>query len=57
MDPLWLLRLVQLHFRVTPLGFPIAMAGRDVIAVTASFNRLTLARLYEMREDRKSEAA
>ncbi len=49
MDPLWLLRLVQLHFLVTPLGFPHEMSGRDTIAVTARFNRLTLARLQEMR--------
>ncbi len=48
MDPLWLLRLVQLHFRVTPLGLPVPMEGRDVIAVTARFDRLTLLRLQEM---------
>jgi acyl-homoserine lactone synthase len=48
MDPLWLLRLVQLHFRVTPLGLPETMAGRDVLAVTARFDRLTLLRLREM---------
>jgi acyl-homoserine lactone synthase len=50
MDPLWLLRLVQLHFRVTPLGLPERMAGRDVVAVTARFDGLTLKRLYEMAE-------
>jgi acyl-homoserine lactone synthase len=50
MDPLWLLRLVQLHFRVTPLGLPHRMEGRDVLAVTARFDVLTLARLREMAE-------
>ena len=25
MHPLWLLRLVQLHFRVTPLGLPMSV--------------------------------
>lgn len=51
MDPLWLLRLVQLHFRVTPLGFPKEIEGKDTIAVTAAFDRRTLARLQEMRGD------
>lgn len=49
MDPLWLLRLVQLHFRVTPLGFPRKIDTGDVMAVTAGFNRDTLTRLQEMR--------
>jgi acyl-homoserine lactone synthase len=49
MNPLWLLRLVQLHFRVTPLGFPKLIGASDTIAVTAAFNALTLARLNEFR--------
>jgi acyl-homoserine lactone synthase len=49
MDPLWLLRLVQLHFRVTPLGIPKRIGNSDVVAVTAAFDRRTLARLQEMR--------
>ncbi|MBY0381425.1 MAG: GNAT family N-acetyltransferase [Xanthobacteraceae bacterium] len=49
MDPLWLLRLVQLHFRVTPLGIPQKMGKGDVVAVTAAFDKRTLARLREMR--------
>lgn len=49
MDPLWLLRLVQLHFRVTPLGIPKHIGNSDVVAVTAAFDRRTLARLREMR--------
>jgi acyl-homoserine lactone synthase len=49
MNPLWLLRLVQLHFRVTPLGFPKLIGDSDTIAVTAAFNALTLARLNAFR--------
>ncbi|RUW80711.1 MAG: GNAT family N-acetyltransferase [Mesorhizobium sp.] len=50
MNPLWLLRLVQLHFRVTPLGIPRLISGDEVLAVTASFDQRTLARLREMRD-------
>ncbi|MDX8457887.1 acyl-homoserine-lactone synthase [Mesorhizobium humile] len=49
MNPLWLLRLVQLHFRVTPLGLPRIISGEETLAVTASFDKRTLARLSEMR--------
>lgn len=49
MNPLWLLRLVQLHFRVTPLGLPRIISGEETLAVTASFDERTLARLSEMR--------
>ena len=49
MNPLWLLRLVQLYFRTIPLGLPQPIGGQDVIAVTAAFDRRTLARLQEMR--------
>lgn len=50
MSPLWLLRLVQLHFRVTPLGLPQIISGEEAVAVTAKFDERTLARLYEMRK-------
>jgi acyl-homoserine lactone synthase len=49
MNPLWLLRLVQLHFRTVPLGLPQRIGDQDVLAVTASFDRRTLAKLQEMR--------
>ncbi|MER8961176.1 acyl-homoserine-lactone synthase [Mesorhizobium sp. M0701] len=49
MNPLWLLRLVQLHFRVTPLGLPKLIGGEDTIAVTARFDERTLQRLRETR--------
>jgi acyl-homoserine lactone synthase len=45
MNPLWLLRLVQLHFRTMPLGLPQRIGDGDVVAVTATFDRRTLARL------------
>lgn len=51
MDPIWLLRLVQLHFMVTPLGLPKKMGKGDVVAVVAVFDYRTLNRLREMRGD------
>jgi acyl-homoserine lactone synthase len=51
MNPLWLLRLVQLHFRTIPLGLPQRIGDQDVVAVTATFDRRTLLRLQEMRGD------
>jgi acyl-homoserine lactone synthase len=49
MNPIWLLRLVQLHFRVTPLGLPRRINGEETVAVTANFDERTLARLRETR--------
>lgn len=49
MNPLWLLRLVQLHFRVTPLGLPRLIGGEETVAVTARFDERTLQRLRETR--------
>lgn len=57
MDPIWLLRLVQLYFRVTPLGLPQRVNNSDVVAVTAAFDRRTLLRLREMRGDKESVLA
>jgi acyl-homoserine lactone synthase len=51
MNPLWLLRLVQLHFRTIPLGLPQRIGDQDVVAVTATFDYRTLSRLREMRGD------
>lgn len=47
MNPIWLLRLVLLHFRVVPLGRPVFIEGEETLAVTASFDGRTLARLRE----------
>jgi len=54
MDPIWLLRLVQLYFRVTPLGLPKRYGPADVVAVTAKFDSRTLSRLREMGGDNRS---
>ncbi|MCM2294687.1 GNAT family N-acetyltransferase [Allorhizobium sp. BGMRC 0089] len=51
MDPLWLLRLVQLNFLVTPLGIPQKIEGEDVVAVVAKFDGRTLEMLRTMRGD------
>jgi acyl-homoserine lactone synthase len=52
-DPILLLRLVQLHFRMLPLGLPQRIGTQDVVAVTATFDWRTLNRLREMRGNRK----
>ncbi|TRC98427.1 GNAT family N-acetyltransferase [Mesorhizobium sp. WSM4306] len=52
MNPLWLLRLVQLHFRVTPLGLPQIIGREETVAVTANFDERTLVKLREMRNAR-----
>lgn len=52
-NPTWLLRMVQLHFRPTPLGLPRMIGGEDIIAVTATFDERTLDRLREMRGNNK----
>jgi acyl-homoserine lactone synthase len=57
MNPLWLLRLVQFHFRVTPLGVPHLLNGEETVAVTASFDGRTLDRLYETRRGSHSSAS
>ena len=49
MNPLWLLTLVQLHFRVTPLGIAHKLSNEDTLAVVASFDERTLKKLQEMR--------
>jgi acyl-homoserine lactone synthase len=56
-DPLLLLRLVQLHFRMLPLGLPQRVGKQDVVAVTATFDWRTLNRLREMRGNRKQVLA
>jgi acyl-homoserine lactone synthase len=51
MDPIWLLRLVQLYFRVTPLGLPKQIGPSEIVAVVAAFDARTLNRLRDMRGD------
>ena len=57
MNPLWLLRLVQLHFRTIPLGLPQRIGDQDVVAITATFDYRTLSRLREMRGDSRRALA
>lgn len=52
-DPLLLLRLVQLHFRMLPLGLPRRIGKQDFVAVTATFDQRTLERLREVRGNRR----
>jgi acyl-homoserine lactone synthase len=52
-EPTTLLRLVQLHFRPLPLGLPMRIDGRDVLAATLTFDGRTLERLREMRGSRR----
>lgn len=49
MNPIWILRLIQLHFRATPLGLPQQIGKDSVVAVTAAFDSRTLAKLQEVR--------
>lgn len=51
MDPIWLLRLVQLNFLVTPLGIPRQIGNGHVVAVVAKFDARTLDMLRQMRGD------
>uniref|UniRef100_E6VQ15 Autoinducer synthesis protein n=1 Tax=Rhodopseudomonas palustris (strain DX-1) TaxID=652103 RepID=E6VQ15_RHOPX len=50
-NPIFLLRLIQLNFRITPLGIPKQVGKDSVIAVTAAFDGRTLDRLREVRGD------
>ena len=52
-EPAGLLPLVQLLFQPLPLGLPHKINGRDVIAVTLTFDERTLERFWEMRGDRR----
>ena len=49
MNPLWMLRLVQLQFRVVPLGNCQKLDGEEVLAVLAHFDRRALLKLQEVR--------
>jgi acyl-homoserine lactone synthase len=52
-EPFELLPLVQLHFQPLPLGLPQMINGREVIAVTLTFDGRTLERFREMGGDRR----
>lgn len=57
MQPLWILRLLQLHFKVSALGLPQTVSGEDVVAVTASFDERTLAKLRSVKTELRRRAA
>ncbi|WP_349963115.1 acyl-homoserine-lactone synthase [Rhizobium sp. ZPR3] len=57
MQPLWILRLLQLHFKVSALGLPQPISGEDVVAVTAAFDHRTLAKLCSLKAERSRRAA
>ncbi len=50
-DPYRMLRLMQYHFRMVPLGLPRKYNGEDVIAVVGHFDRRTLERLSFLRDN------
>jgi len=52
-DPMGILPLIQLHFRLVPLGLPKNIGGKDTIALTLSYDHRTLQRLREMRGTRR----
>jgi len=56
MQPLWILRLLQLHFKVSALGLPQTISGEDVIAVTAAFDHRTLAKLLSLKSELQRRA-
>lgn len=57
MPTLYLLHVVQLHFKARPLGLPHTISGEDIIAATAEFDERTLARLRSIRGDTASVLA
>ena len=52
-EPMGLFPLVQLHFQPLPLGLPRKIHGREVLAVTLTFDEGTLERFREMRGSRR----
>jgi len=52
-EPMGLLPLVQLHFQPLPLGLPHKINGREVLALTLTFDGRTLERFRELRGNRR----
>jgi len=52
-EPMGVLPLIQLHFQPMPLGLPRTINGKDVMAITLTFDGRTLERLREMRGSRR----
>jgi acyl-homoserine lactone synthase len=54
MPTLYMIHVIQLHFRPQPLGLPVQIAGEEIMAATAGFDARTLARLRSVRGDSRS---
>jgi acyl-homoserine lactone synthase len=52
-EPMGLLPLVQLHFQPLPLGLPSKVNGREVLAMTFTFDGQTLERFRKVRGNRR----
>ena len=52
-EPMGLFPLIQLHFQPLPLGLPHKVNGREVLAVTLTFDGRTLEHFREMRGNRR----
>ncbi|SFU43205.1 acyl-homoserine lactone synthase [Methylobacterium sp. 174MFSha1.1] len=57
MPILYLLHVLQLHFRAVPLGVPAEIDGERIIAVEARFDARTLRKLQEIRGTKASVLA
>lgn len=56
-EPAQLLPLVQLHFHPMPLGLPLEINGRSIIAMTLAFDWRTLDRLRRLRGNHRTVLA
>ncbi|MBO0734596.1 MAG: GNAT family N-acetyltransferase [Methylocapsa sp.] len=56
-EPAAILPLIQLHFKPMPLGLPKKIGGKDIIALTLTYDDRTLDRLREMRGTRRRALA
>lgn len=54
MPTLYMIHVIQLHFRPQPLGLPVQIAGEEIMAATARFDARTLAKLRAVRGDSRS---
>lgn len=57
MPTLYMIHVIQLHFRAQPLGLPVPIGGEDILAATATFDARTLARLHKVHGDARSVLA
>jgi acyl-homoserine lactone synthase len=48
-NPMWVVRMIQLHFQPVPLGLSCTLDGQEIVAVVVTFDSRTLKRLREFR--------